>query len=278
MFYKNDKLIGSIKRNYSSFPFLFFVQHDKEYLISGRSYMRQTILDCETGQTYDNSEDPEASNFCWSNIMQLDKNTIVVYGCDWGASYEYKFFDFNLPYWTELKMDEEIIYKGYTNLDYTEHSTDNGILSIKQTDYGYDDDLNDDEVINMIVKLKREDDVIKLVDVWMSESQKIIEEEKEVKRVIENKRTQLLKDNNLFYQEFMKRICDFKVNDHIMGEKFVAYVSRKKDKTCIIEFTQESKINFKYYHWNNNDKLILEFDQDINVINKIINKIKELLD
>ena len=101
--YEGDAFIGSIERNYSHFPYFFFVKGDKEYLVSGSSYMAQTILDCSTGQKYDNTNDSDG--FCWSQMFQVDENTICVLGCFWGGPYMYRFYDFSCfsKGWPDLK-------------------------------------------------------------------------------------------------------------------------------------------------------------------------------
>jgi hypothetical protein len=45
----NNKLIADIGRNYSDFSYSFQVKNDQEYLITGRSYMGQTIVNLDEG-------------------------------------------------------------------------------------------------------------------------------------------------------------------------------------------------------------------------------------
>lgn len=92
--------VGEIRRNYPHFPYLFFSKKDisgnyVEYLISGRDYTSQTIIHCETGHVYDNTDDKNKDPFCWSQMWQVDQNTLCVCGCYWGGSYIYSFFDFS---------------------------------------------------------------------------------------------------------------------------------------------------------------------------------------
>lgn len=98
--------IGEIKRNYPIFPYLFFVKKNTEYLISGRTYMSQTIINCNTGHVYDNTDDTESERFCWSQMWQVDESTLCVCGCFWGGPYMYSFYDFsNLSLgWKELNV------------------------------------------------------------------------------------------------------------------------------------------------------------------------------
>jgi hypothetical protein len=92
--------VGEIRRNYPHLPHLFFSRSDiqgttTEYLISGRDYTSQTIINCETGHIYDNTDDKGKDPFCWSQMWQVDTNTLCVLGCYWGGSYVYSFFDFS---------------------------------------------------------------------------------------------------------------------------------------------------------------------------------------
>jgi hypothetical protein len=179
--YNKNVLMGSIKRNYARFPYCFF----EHYLVSGRSYMRQTIIDCENGQIYDNTDDPEAGDFCWDTIYYM-KNTLIVLGCYWGASYEYCFFDVSdvSKGWSMLSVDPVLNEKCY--LDYgmsSEASVVNNILTIIYGgDYDDNDNDNDDELRqDLVLKLKRENNIIKLIDITFSDVQKVIEDEKEIK-------------------------------------------------------------------------------------------------
>jgi hypothetical protein len=108
LLYNGNNLIGSIKRNYSHLPYTFFKKTNRDYFISGTSYMSQTIIDCTTGQIYDSK--PETNGFCWATYHQLDENTLCVCGCFWGCPYQYKIYDMTDPSkgWPELKLDDNI--------------------------------------------------------------------------------------------------------------------------------------------------------------------------
>jgi hypothetical protein len=116
--YSNNQWVGEIRRNYPHFPFLFFRKNNgTEYLISGRTYLSQTIINCETGHVYDNT-DGETDHFCWSDIYQVNENTICVLGCVWGGSYFYQFYDMtNLNKgWPILHVNKELF--GNPEYDY----------------------------------------------------------------------------------------------------------------------------------------------------------------
>ena len=85
-----NEWVGEIERNYPVFPYLFFTKGNREYLISGRSDKSQTIIDCETGHIYENTDD-----FCWRQMWQVDENTLCVGGCYQTGPYIYRFFDFS---------------------------------------------------------------------------------------------------------------------------------------------------------------------------------------
>lgn len=310
----NNNLIGTIKRNYSEFPFVFFKKDDIEYLVSGKSYMRQTILNCVTGQIYDNTDDPDGDDFCWASISQLDENTIVANGCYWGGGYEYKFFDFSniSKGWPELEVDEIVLKKGYIETyAYIDHLIDrkNGIITIIHSDdYESIDEETENDIDNnidlvihhdIILKLKRENDMIKMVSLELSNEQKQKEHDKDIKDAKENMEIDELRKNNPFYQHLIPKINELrdnnsfyqhlipKINDlklqvfdqvYLYKKVFKINISYKKLKTCIIEFSNCSHIDFIFYDWkNNSNNSKLQFEQNVNNINEIISKVKELL-
>jgi len=143
--YKTDdnQLITSIKRNYFQFPYLFFEKNNKEYLICGSTYMSQTIVDLESGKVFDNKG--KTDGFCWASIYQFNENTIYVLGCYWGATYEYKFYDFTdfddlfENGLKKLDLDEEIKTNYYLDCDMYKSvvSIDNNIITFEFTQKYY---------------------------------------------------------------------------------------------------------------------------------------------
>ena len=151
----NNHWVGEIRRNYPHFPHLFFTKKDisgnyVEYLISGRDYMSQTIINCENGHIYDNSEDPNKDPFCWNQMWQIDQNTICVLGCYWGGSYIYSFFDFsNLSIgWNNL---DTICSNGSKIPNYDYVLTNNDLSGHNN----YPDPIVENGVITFIVKETR---------------------------------------------------------------------------------------------------------------------------
>lgn len=167
--YNGDNFIGSIKRNYSEFPYCFF----GHYLVSGRSYMKQTFIDCNTGELFDNTDDPNASQFCWSEIYAMNSNTLAVHGCFWGAGYEFKFFDVSdlSKGWPEIKYDKSI-YK-YMEPDLCHVKVENDKIIIKSHE-DYDEET--DEPINdiYIITLERQENNIVVNNLWLCPSLQII--------------------------------------------------------------------------------------------------------
>jgi hypothetical protein len=90
-------LIADIKRNYSQFNHSFQMKNEQEYLITGRDYMGQTIVNCDEGWE---ASTPETSGeqFCWvDHWLSPDGKTLVVDGCYWACPFELFFFDFSNP-------------------------------------------------------------------------------------------------------------------------------------------------------------------------------------
>jgi hypothetical protein len=214
--YEGERLIGSIKRNYSHFPYTFFKKSNRTYFISGSSYMCQTIIDCETGQVYDNAN--TSDGFCWATYYPIDENTLCVLGCYWGGPCEYRFFDMTDPSkgWPQLKIDKSLRRYCYVlfnndvgnmkNYSYPIIEGDNVIFTMKETrikdgdidmeyyqEYKYQDYYLKDTPEKIVkiedskskiyyvprsrLVLRREGATMKLVEFWRSEQQ--IEDDKE---------------------------------------------------------------------------------------------------
>lgn len=301
-----NNLIGTIKRNYSSFPFVFFKQGTKQYLVSGRSYMKQTILDLDNGMIYDNTDEPDSDDFCWADIAQLDENTVVVSGCYWGGGYEYKFFDFiNLSGgWPELKVEESVVKKRYIECyAISKHNIENNIITIgHMVDYNFEDENSDENSddyddyddtkispnSDIIIRLCRDADIIKMVDLKLSEVQVKREVENEIKQIEEDKNIAKFRSGNMFYQQLIGKINEFdlevlnlRIRDSVsfFSNTFNINIYYKKTKCVAITFDNNNSIvKFIFYDWRNKDNnLNMEFKQNLDIIGEIIEKIKELL-
>lgn len=102
--------VADIKRNYSAFHHSWVEKDGQEYLISGRSYMNQCIVNADAGCEFEMSDESlvkKGCAFCWATAkLSTDEKTLLVDGCYWGAPYEYRFFDFSNPMtgWPELPI------------------------------------------------------------------------------------------------------------------------------------------------------------------------------
>lgn len=93
--YEGDRLISTVCRNYSVFPFLFVEGHPNghDYLVCGEDYQGQTVVELDTGARMDRTD-----GFCWSSYTASpSKRTLAVWGCYWAAPYELRFVDFDNP-------------------------------------------------------------------------------------------------------------------------------------------------------------------------------------
>ncbi len=101
-------VVCDLTRNYGMFHHTFVTKGDREYLIAGRSYMCQTIVDLDRGAEYEPPGDQEDGGaFIWVTcFVSPDGNTLAVDGCVWACPYEVKFFDFTDPAagWPELPI------------------------------------------------------------------------------------------------------------------------------------------------------------------------------
>lgn len=195
--------ICDIKRNYSSFNFSFVTKNDQEYLITGRSYMSQTIVNLDTGEEFEPEGDQyNGMAFCWSRVyLSPDGNTLLVDGCHWAGPYEYRFYDFTDPSkgWPELETEESFIISDKKGPSFN----DDGTISCYKTSEVYlplnkfEDDITEEEldeipdgefddpenwesIDDICITLKRKEDKIVVVDRWISK----LEQERVEKRRI----------------------------------------------------------------------------------------------
>lgn len=119
----DGELIADIKRNYASFTHSWVEKDGQEYLIGGRSYMNQCIINCDEGREVEVSDkdlEKAGSGFCWVDAMlSPDGNTLIVDGCYWACSYEFKFFDFTDPSrgWPEIPIVDKEEYEKHKDSD-----------------------------------------------------------------------------------------------------------------------------------------------------------------
>jgi hypothetical protein len=98
---KTEKIIADIKRNYSGFWHRFLTHpNGNKYLLCGQDYQGYTVINCTTGERHDYlpSEAKKGLGFCWIEVEPLEGGKkIEVYGCYWGAPFEYVTYDFSNP-------------------------------------------------------------------------------------------------------------------------------------------------------------------------------------
>lgn len=125
--------VADVKRNYSTFHHSIVTKNGDEYLISGRSYMGQTIVNLETGVEYNDKVWKSEKKYCgfelcWaSHWLSPDGNTLVVNGCVWGGPYGFHFFDFTNPAegWPRIEQDIDLDegYGGHLDPEFHEDGT-----------------------------------------------------------------------------------------------------------------------------------------------------------
>ncbi len=188
----SDQPIASIRRNYSSFPYLFIEQHANghDFLIGGEDYQGQTVIELDTGTKRGllPEEARQGHGFCWAHYTyHPETKLLLVDGCHWACPYEYRFYDFSDPMnkgWPQLELvpqNEE--GEGYLDADNKSPTFEpNGTIVWYQTKYGKPDDEDQsdeedddgnkrDQRIVATRTFKRED--LKLVEVasWVSDDE-----------------------------------------------------------------------------------------------------------
>lgn len=115
----NNNLIVEIDRNYCVFHHSWLLINGHEWLQSGKTYMSQIFVNCNTQEIYDNSS-KNNSEFCWrESWIANDQKTLVVLGCFWGGWDEYIAYDFNdfiNNKFDQLQFDQDIIDCGNTRI------------------------------------------------------------------------------------------------------------------------------------------------------------------
>lgn len=194
--------ICDIKRNYSAFHYSFVTKNGEEFLISGRSYMNQTIVNLDRGVEYEPIIKETGGEFCWAeSFLSPDGNVLVVDGCYWACPYMLKFFDFSDPSkgWAELELDDEWIDADSKEPDFT----DDGHIICYMTRNMYKplgkyegefksseipkeelDKLENWElVVHQRLTLKLEGNKLVVANKWVSEEEQIIRDEREKAQV-----------------------------------------------------------------------------------------------
>lgn len=244
----DGELIADIKRNYSTFHHGFVVKDGTEYLIGGRSYMNQTIVNLDEAREVEVSDKDlmkMGTAFCWAQPMLTpDGNTLVVDGCHWACPYEFKFFDFTNPDrgWPELpivRRDEYDKYNG--DLSKARHEylcsdegdpefNDDGTITVYETtevylpagkrddditeedleEYGeaYNDDSNWDREVDVRYTLRRVGDAIIIEDEWRSDRRQEEDRERAEWAAKDKAQKKAWTDNSPLWAELEKCLQD----------------------------------------------------------------------
>ena len=84
--------VADVKRNYGIFNHSFQIKNGQEFLITGRNYMGQTIINCDEKWEVSTPDKYTGYEFCWyDHWLSPDGNTLAVDGCCWGCPYQLKF-------------------------------------------------------------------------------------------------------------------------------------------------------------------------------------------
>lgn len=163
----DGSIVCDIHRNLASFQHSFVMKDEHEYLIAGRSYMSQTIVDLDRGREFEPSGDHyNGAAFCWASCsLSPDGNTLVVDGCVWACPYEFRFFDFKDPSrgWPPLPI------VGTECIEYPSDKQDPRWLDAHTIDcFQWDDDTQAQER----TRLQRRGTEMVVVEHWVSESER----------------------------------------------------------------------------------------------------------
>ncbi|MEO7097044.1 MAG: hypothetical protein ABI175_27540, partial [Polyangiales bacterium] len=95
----DGSVVADVARNLGQFHHTFLTKGGEEWLVAGRSYTSQTLVNLDRAEVREPPGDPYESNaFCWAScFLSRDERTLVVDGCIWACPYEYRFYDFTDP-------------------------------------------------------------------------------------------------------------------------------------------------------------------------------------
>lgn len=240
--------ICDVKRNYSTFHHSFINKNNHEWLITGRSYMSQTIVNLDTGEIFEPSGDQyNGHGFCWAaETLFPDEQTLLVEGCIWAAPYEYRFYDFSDPSkgWPELEIINEEGKPDYLCIDQGDHSMepifneDGSITVFETSDFyiplgKYENDIELEELkeipsgemdkdenwrtdIDKKITLQRQGDKMIITSTWISP----VELDRIKRRKEANKRykewEKEFKSSDPLYLEYLKQLK----NPNLSPEKY----------------------------------------------------------
>ncbi len=156
-------VVCDLTRNYGMFHHTFVTKDGRDFLIAGRSYMSQTIVDLDRGAEYEPPGDQEdGMAFIWvACFLSPDGTTLAVDGCIWACPYELRFFDFTDPAagWPELRAD---------TLDAPSDARPPAWLDARTIDVHHHDH---DQQPHERTRLERRGDEMVVVEHWLSDEE-----------------------------------------------------------------------------------------------------------
>lgn len=200
--YQGDQEVCDIKRDYHSFTHSFIVKNGQEWLITGRSYMSQTIVNLETGQIYEPPGDQfESHAFCWVEArLSPDERVLVVAGCHWACPYEFRFYDFSDPArgWPELKIEN--LPDDYVSEDSKWPSFVDDTIVCHQTKNEYQEEAK------IILRLGGDPLSLTLLEHWQSDAEKERIRKAEIARKEYQEKEDRFKATDPLYLTFLERL------------------------------------------------------------------------
>lgn len=145
-----NTVITEVKRNYSDFYYYFH----NNYLMIGEDYQGYSVinLETETVNVYFPDAGYSGHGFCWSNIVGVYNNKLIVEGCYWGASYDCVVYDITNIEQLPLPELNRIDCDGWATLE------DNKLVFRDELDYRSSDDKCFDDLTNNELKEIYKDD------------------------------------------------------------------------------------------------------------------------
>lgn len=262
----DGKEICDIKRNYSSFHHSFIMKDGQEWLITGRSYMSQTLINLDTGEEFEPEGDQyNGQAFCWSGArLSPDGNVLLVEGCHWACPYEYRFYDFSDPAkgWPEIQIYENDKLIGLYSDEGKEpdFNKDGTVTAYESREYfkpwdkcewdmtdeeedrAFEDHWPDDaweHRVEVKKTLRREGDRFILIDTWMTEKEKERRrrnEENRKKWEENHKKWKATDPLYLKYKEMIKKYSDLPAEDYmsrgITHKDWCPHFDKKETRWC----------------------------------------------
>ena len=209
---KGEETITEVKRNYSSFPFLWVENHSNghDYLVCGADYQGQTVIELDTGKRRDfiPEEAKQGVGFCWVGYeFERFDQILVVDGCIWACPYEYRFYDFSDPMngWPELVSSEDgpVWADGKRPLFY------NGMITCYETrEQEVDDYFEGDPPQDVVAThtFRREGQKLISVGRWVADEEKQRREESKSRQKVADEAWKEYKRTDPIFLHLMERL------------------------------------------------------------------------